>query len=227
MKKRTQLILTIAAAGAMASTAHATYLSGDLLVGFTSTGAASDYIFDVGAYSSLTSGETWTLGADLGGTLTSSQFSNGVWGVVGALSTTKTIYSSAGALGVPVENPNAFNTIRGNVQSIGASSVAGAAVTPGQTTANSWYSQTAQPNGTVGNYFFNNLDNPNVGTGSPAALYANDNLGDTATLLGDFTISGDGNTLTFTAVPEPGTLSILAGFGLLALKFRRQLARNA
>jgi len=226
MNKR-QLILTAAAAVAFASAANAAYVNGDLLVGFTSAGAANDYIFDVGSFASLYSGESWTLGSDLGGTLTSAQFSNGVWGVAGSLNSTKTIYSSAGVMGAPVESVNYFNNIRANVESIGGSSVANTAATPVQTTANSWYSQTDQPNGTPGNFFFNNLDNPNVSTLAAANLYANDNLGDPATLLGAFTITGDGNTLTFTAVPEPATLSILAGFGLLGLKFRRQLARNA
>ena len=110
---------------------------------------------------------------------------------------------------------------------VGGSSLANAAATPGQTTANSWYSQTDQPSGTPGNYFFNNLDNPNNKTSVAANLYANDNLGDAATLLGDFTISADGNTLTWTAVPEPTAYAILGGFGLLALSLRRRFTSKA
>jgi len=221
------MLLTVAAA-AVTSSLQAAYVSGDLLVGFTSAGAANDYIFDVGSYATLFNGETWSL-ANTGasGNFTTSQFSAADWGVIGALSLTHTIYSSAGSAGVPVENPNAFNTIKLNVSSTGQSSTSGSATAPGQTTANSWYSQTDQPNGTPGNYFFNNLDNPNNKVNVAANLYANDNLGDAATLLGDFTISADGNTLTWTAVPEPTAYAILGGFGLLALTLRRRFAHKA
>jgi len=226
MRKQTRLVLVAVAAAAMATTVQAAYTSGDLLVGFTASGAANDYLFDVGPLSGLSNGETWTLGANLGGNFSSAQFSGADWGVAGALSLTKTIYSSEGSAGVPVENPNAFNTIKANVVSLGQNSTLNAAVQPAQTSAISWYSQTDQPNGTVGNYFFNNLDNPNVKTASAATLYANDNLGDPATLLGNFSISADGNTLTWTGVPEPSTCGLLAGFGVLALWFRRRINTN-
>lgn len=226
MKRQTRLILLTAAAAALASTVQAAYVSGDLLVGFTAPGAANDYLFDLGPYSGLAQNQTWILGTNAGGNFTSAQFANADWGVVGALSLTHTIYSSEGSAGVPAEALNAFNTIRANVAGIGGSSVANSSAQPGQTTANSWFTQTDQPNGTPGNYFFNNLDNPNNKTGAAANLYASDNLGDPASFLGAFTISADGNTLTW-AVPEPSSYGLLAGFGLLALYFRRRLGSKS
>jgi hypothetical protein len=225
MKKR-QLILSAAAAVAVASTAQAQYSQGDLLVGFTAPGATSDYLLDVGPYSSLHNGETWTLGADLGGTLTSSQFANASFGVVGTGSP-KLIYSTTSGASGPVEQPGNYNGIASSILSIGNNISSGSFATPSRTGSTSWYTETDQPAGTPGpTLFFNLLDNPNVGTASPAYLYSSSNLGVTTGPLGDFTISADGSTLSF-AVPEPTTFSILAGFGLLALKFRRQLARNA
>ncbi|SPE55790.1 exported hypothetical protein [Verrucomicrobia bacterium] len=227
IRKQTRLALLAVAAVAVTSTAQAAYNSGDLLVGFTSSGAANDYIFDVGTLSGLGSSKTWNLGADLGGDFTSSQFASADWGVIGALSLTHTIYSSAGSAGVPSEIPNGFNTINTDVKGVGANSVTGSEVMPGRTTANSWYFQTDQAAGTPGNYFFNNLDNPNNQTGVAAYLYANDNNGDPATLLGNFTISQDGSTLTFTAVPEPASVSALAGLGLLVAGLRRRFTCKA
>lgn len=227
MKKQTRLILLTVAAAAVTSTVQAAYTSGDLLVGFTSAGASNDYIFDVGSLSGLSNGETWTLGTNLGGTFTSSQFANADWGVIGAKISNMTIYSTLGSLGVPpTEDAGSFATIRVNVASVGASSVANAAVTPFQSSTASWFSQTDQPDATPGNYFFNNLDNPNQNTANPVNLYANDNNGDPAAYLGDFTVSPDGNTLTYT-VPEPAAVSLLGGFGLLALTFRRRLSRQS
>ncbi len=229
MKKRTQLILSAVAAVGLASTAQASYVNGDLLVGFTSSGA-NDYIFDVGSLSGLYYGETWALGADLGGDMTSAQFGNASWGVVGSLNSSQTIYSSGSPSGGPTEVVNGVQTVRVNVQSIGnnwsGTNNVNLAVTPGRTTFNnSWYEETDQPNGTPGNYFFNNLGNPNSPTWAQNYLYANDNLGDPAGAQGVFRISADGGTLTY--VPEPGTFSILGGFGLLALRFRRQLIHKA
>jgi len=229
MKKHTQLALLIAAACAATSTVRAAYTSGDLLVGFTSAGAANDYMFDVGPVSGLTYGETWTLGSDLGGTFTSAQFQSASWGVIGALTSTKTIYSSAGIQGVPgpVANLSTYNAIHVNVISLGQSSIVNTATMPAQSSANSWYSQTDQAAGTPGNFFFNNLANPNVSTAAMADVYALDDLGDPGSELGAFTISANGNTLTYIQVPEPGVASLLGGFGLLALRLRRRFAHNA
>jgi hypothetical protein len=227
MRKQTRLILLTVAAVAATSTVQAAYKSGDLLVGFTSGGATNDYVFDVGALSGLSNGETWTLGANLGGAFTTSQFASADWGVIGALASTATIYSSAGSLGVPSEDAGSFNTIRPNVAAVGAGSIANSAAFISQSSTASWFTETDQAPGTPGNYFFNNLDNPNVKTSATAYLYANDNLGDPATPAGDFTISADGNTLTYSAVPEPTAISLLGGFGLLAFLLRRRSALQA
>jgi PEP-CTERM motif len=228
MKKSSLLIPLTVAAVAVTSSVQAAYTSGDLLVGFTDKGgAANDFIFDVGPLSSLTSGETWTLGADVAGTFTSAQFASADWGVIGALTSTKTIYSSEGSAGVPTEIPNGFNTIRANVATVGGSSVSGAGVSVAYSMPSSWLTMTDQQTGTPGNYFFNNLDNPNQNTSATLNVYANDNLSDPATLDGYFNISANGNTLTFTAIPEPATWSLLAGFGLLAAGVRRRFVAKA
>lgn len=227
MKKRVPFLLLTVAAAAVTSSVQASYVSGDLLVGFTSSGAANDFVFDIGRFSSLYNGETWSLGANAGGTFTSSQFASANWGVIGALASSQTIYSSAGSANIPQENAGDYQTIQTSVKDVGQNSVSGSGLMVGQSTANSWYTQTDQPYGTVGStLFFNVLQNPNVGTSSLAYLYANDNNGDPAAYLGNFSISADGNTLVYT-VPEPSAVSLLASFGLLSFSLRRRLARNS
>lgn len=227
MKKRIPLLLLTVAAAAVTSSVQATYVSGDLLVGFTYQGAPNDFIFDVGGLSSLYNGESWNLGANVGGTFTSAEFAGASWGVIGALASSQTIYSSAGNGFIPQETAGNFQTIRPSVAGVGATSHAGAGVTVGQTTGNSWFNQTDLPYASAGpTEFVSTMDNPNVGTGSLALLYATDNNGDPAAYLGNFSISSDGSTLVYT-VPEPSAISLLAGFGLLSFSFRRRFARNS
>lgn len=226
--KRITKLTALAAATFAAISARASYVNGDLLVGFTSSGAANDYIFDVGQAASLTSGETWTLGTGVDGSFTSAQLASGAFGAIGSLNSTKTIYSTTDGTFAPNEAANSFNTIRANIQSVGSVSLtAGNGIAVGQTTANSWFTQTAQPSGTPGNYFFNNLDNPNASLTSNAYLFANDNNADPATPLGYFSVSADGNTLSYTAVPEPTSVSLLAGLGLAAFGLRRRMVCKA
>ena len=66
-------------------------------------------------------------------------------------------------------------------------------------------------------YFFN----PNVSASSTAYLFDNLNSG-TVTPDGSFSYDSASGLLAYSAVPEPSTLSLLGGFGLLALALRRQ-----
>jgi len=222
MRKTTKCALLAASALAVAATAQAqNYNYGDLLVGFT--GGSQDFILDLGQASSLTLGEKWNIGANLG-----TQF-----GVVGASSI------SAGSHIFATSSDSAQNSyVMGNNWSVIRSDIAtidqGLTVGQSRTTASSdptgWFMQTAQPTGTPGNYFFNNLDNPNapVGVnGYATTAYLFDNVNGSARPDSFFSYDTASGNLAFgaTAVPEPGTLSLLGGFGLLALAVRRQFAK--
>lgn len=227
MKNRLKKALLAAAGVAAVLPAHATYVSGDLLVGFGQTGAAKDYIYDIGSFSSLTSGEQWNLSTGLSGQFSS--LNNLNFGVVGAVNLTKTIYSTSDGTFSPAEVTSGFNTIKADVATIGQSSVSGNAVMPPQTVTYSWTYETRQPAGTPGAIFQNDLDNPNVVTPSSftsgtttSYLYANDNLGDPGSLVGTFSLDSTG-ILTFSAVPEPTGCALL-GLGILALRLCRKSA---
>lgn len=212
MKNTTKLALVLAISSALAVSAKAAYVNGDLLVGFT--GASNDFIFDLGQAGSLTNGETWNLGSLLG-----TQF-----GVVGSLNSTKTIFATsadANENGFLQTGTGQFNQARANIATIAGGSLTlgnGASVTPSDTT--SWTFETAQPAGTPGNTFQNNYFNPNVPNDQPAYLFSNTT--GAANQEGTFTYDQVGGALTFTAVPEPSTYAFLVGGGLIMFALRRR-----
>jgi hypothetical protein len=214
MKDITKAMLSAVAALGVAASAQAQYVIGDLLVGFT--GGANDFIYDLGPYTSLTLGETWSVGASRG-----SQF-----GVIGAQSTGSHIYATSFD---PAENAfdptGLFANARANITTIAGGLTVGLsrATTPADTTG--WTYQTAQPAGTPGNTFQNNFLDPNVSIGATAYFYDNANNG-TVTPLSVFTYDSGSGVLSYTAVPEPISL-MFASMGLLAVALGRRLVRKA
>jgi hypothetical protein len=211
MKNTLKYPLLAAAALAVASSAQA-YTNGDLLVGFT--GGSSDFIYDLGPHSSLTSGQTWTIGSSLG-----TQF-----GVVGSEQTGKHIFATS------FDSVNENNYLpaglwanaRADITTIAQGITVGLSRTTTPTDTTGWTYQTAQPPGTPGNTFQNDFFNPNVSVSATAFLYDNLNAGSVIP-DGLFTYNSANGVLTY-AVPEPSTFSLFAGFGLLALSLRRRLA---
>lgn len=234
----------LAAAGMalMIDAAHAQYAAGDLVVGFTS-GTGNDVVYDLGQFSSFTSGETWNLFSSLTSAPGGYANLNGLnWGVVGAQSTglnsaLKTVYSTVphGQASIPatVASTSIYNGVATSVNTIGQFITSGHAGIDAATDAASWNGETIV--GGTGTFFNNygsaTINNPNSTT--PASftsgsvvedLYGAKANNTAATLLGTMTFDSTG-TLTFnaTAVPEPSTYGVLAGLGLLVLCVRRQL----
>jgi hypothetical protein len=231
---KTALVAVAIAAAAWSAQAQTAY-NGDLVIGFTGGGSANDFEFDLGRASAMTSGETWSLGANLSGfTLGSTS-----WGVVGTLAVSGrgqswfTIDTGVIPAGIPSSLAwgninNAVKGIYGNFSTAGA----GQSATPANTDDNSWNQQTI--NGALSTQYHNVYDNPNIASHNPATPLGAGSMdfyqitAATATLpgvttdLGVFTLDNTG-TLTFTAVavPEPTTYGLLAGLGLLVLSIRR------
>ncbi len=215
---RNSIKLAIGAAGLMAVTVAqaANYAPGDLLVGFD--GGANNLVYDLGQASSLTSGQSWTISAPSGSTR---------FGIVG-YDSANNIYATWGSQSGDLSNigfdpTSLYSVAAGNIRSIagGTSAIqAGGFRTTTSSDTTGWFMQTDQPAGTPGNYFFNNYLNPNVGSSATAFLIAGNN-GGALTDLGSFTFNG--GLLTYTAVPEPTTFSLVGGFGILAVMLRRRL----
>lgn len=235
-------MLAMAGMALMIDAAHAQYSSGDLIVGFTS-GAGNDVVYDLGKFSTFTSGETWNLFPSL--TSTPGGYANlsGLnWGVVGAQSTglsssLKTVYSTVphGQVTPPVGIPNTstYNGIATSINTIGQFITSGPAGIDAASDAASWNGETiVGGSGTFFNaYGSATPSDPNSATPSGFTsgsviedLYGVKANGSAATLLGTLAFDSTG-TLTFNAVavPEPSTYGALAGLGLLALCVRRQL----
>jgi len=213
MRKTSKYALLLTSALAVATSAQA-YNNGDLLVGFT--GGSQDFIYDLGPASSLTIGETWNIGANLG-----TQF-----GVVGALNSGSHIYATSSDSAENGYNYSTafFNQDRADISTIAGSVVPGQSRTTTPTDTTGWTMETAQSAGTPGNYLFNHMFNPNVSVYSTAYLFDNSGVGATPDSYFQYNPSGQ---LAFgtAAVPEPATFSLLGVFGLLALAARRQLIK--
>ena len=210
MKNLSKFAFLAVSALALAASANAAYVNGDLIAGFT--GGGTDVIFDLGQASALFPGETWTISL---GTQTD-------FGVVGALTSGRHIFAtSADSAEDGWVQSGQYQTARGNILSLGGGTLtAGNSVTPSSSDSTSWTFQTAQPAGTPGNTFQNNYFNPNVPLSSTAFVF--NNVDGTTTPMGSFSYDAPSSTLTFQPAPEPGTYALLGLGGVLALAFRRK-----
>jgi len=216
MNNLRKMMLSAAAALGVAVPAQAQYVNGDLLAGFT--GGSSDFILDLGQYSTLTLGQTWNVGANLG-----TEF-----GVVGALNFGQVIFATSSDSAENSFNPQGlFTSARANVATLAQGSLTvGLSATLAPSLTYSWTYQTAQPAGSPGNTFENNFFNPNVSVGSTAYFFGNANNG-TMAPENSFTYNSVSGELSYQAVPEPGTVSLLAVMGLLGFAVRLRLVRGA
>jgi len=244
-------MLAAASIAVVSPTAMAQYNQNDLILGFTKSGAQSDYIIDFGNANSVV-GVGGTSVQDLSSHVSSSTFNatfgglNGVnMGVVGGNSAFagRDLYytilrNAVGTPSVPGSTPApplAASPMGSGVGDI-ASLAIGLSLSPGHDTTvaqgagNSWSSVispgTAPPSFTVDT----GIDP--MGQASGTIIYE-DLYGATPntafTYLGYFTFDTTSQTtLTFTpaglAVPEPSTLGILAVGGVLMLLVRRRRA---
>jgi hypothetical protein len=211
-----KVMLSAVAALGLAVPAQAQYVNGDLLAGFT--GGPNDFILDLGPLSGLKLGQTWSIGANLG-----TEF-----GVVGSLNLGQIIFATSSDSAENSFNPQGlFTTTRADVATLAQGSLtAGTSTTMSPSLTYSWTYQTGQPAGTPGKSFQNDFFNPNVSVGSPAFFFGNANNGTVAS-ENMFTYNSVSGQLSYQAVPEPGTLSLLAVMGLAGLTVRRRLARRA
>jgi hypothetical protein len=203
MKHNAKFGFIAGAALALVGSAQASYHNNDLLVGFD--GNSSDFIYDLGQYSTLTYGETWTVGANLGTD----------FGVIGASANAASlIYVTS-----PSVNQNNFaqgnnyqNTKANVALAAGLLTGAGQSRTTAPSDTTGWTYLTDQPSGTPGNTFFNNYYNPNVSTSSSAYFFVNSANETAGVLTGVFTYNSSTGILTYNrppaSAPAQVTLSI-------------------
>lgn len=214
----TRFALAAAAGLALAASTRAQSFSldGELLAGFT--GGVNDVIIDLGKASTITPGQTWDVGVNLG-----TRF-----GVVGYQNAGKVIYATS-----PVDDQAGFNpqglfaSARVNVTTIGTGislSQQTRTVDPAEST--SWHSQTDLPAGTPGVTFQNNFYNPNVPVGSPAFVFKDANTG-AVVPMDKFVYNSNSGQLAYAPVPEPSASFALAVAGLAWAGYRRLSAHSS
>jgi hypothetical protein len=230
------IVAALAMATVSAANAAGSYTANDLLVGFT-TQSGNDLIYDLGSESSVLNGTASYAGLDSLLTSTYGSSLSGVsWGVIGNgvnSGTVRTAYTTTVQGVVPntyigstafSKLNNAAGTLANN--NFTSASVAGDSATVAASLAYSWNTETL--NGTLTSDYVNAYENPNV-TGATSADFSQvNNDGSDPTLLGDFSLGSNGTSdaLTFNPVPEPTTLGLLGGAGVLLLAFRNKLGRK-
>jgi hypothetical protein len=248
MKQSTKAVILAAGAALISQAAQASFTANDLYLGFSSVNAPSDYIIDLGQPGAVGVGGLTpvNLSGDFSMPLFSSAFTSGAtgvsMGVVGGQNQFPSSYDlfatalrvgGAGNVALPGSDLSHFNH---SANSIGNSEVT-LAGNPFPTAGNgivdptkSWSANVA-PTFTAHSFYGASGINPSSAIDGSGVIY--EDLWEATssspyTYLGYFTLdlSGANPNLTFTPTPEPTTISLLAGAGLLLLSFRRRFNRT-
>ena len=228
MRKQIKLAALVAATGLVAASVQAASYNGDLIVGFTS-GSGTDFVYDLGSASTaLVNLNSWDLSSYLG----SFNLATVNWGVIGDSTSTHNVWSTTDGSYAPrdvaghgdlinnIEDPT--ESIYANFSTAGAGSSASISYDP-SVPSSSWYSETYSPS--LGNDYANSYNNPNVSGEVSDTIYLMPGYNQDPQVQGYFSLASDG-VLTFDAVPEPSTIGLLTGAGLLLVVLRNKFRRN-
>lgn len=204
------------------------YTSGDLLFAVYQPGVANTQVYDIGQFSSLFYGESWTAdqlgfsGAGFNSTLApTAEF--GIFGALTAGNATvlHTVYqTSAGNTPGTLPSYVEYSTVKSPLITL-ANNQGAQPVNGGTDFASSL---------TLGNGGLTDAlgYNPATLVDNSASFWSVADDGSAPTINGYFTLDANSETLTFSAapVPEPTTYSLLAGAGLLIALLRNKASRK-
>ena len=258
LNKLTTALVALASAAVLSTSAqaagsvNASYTSGDLLVGFELSGAANNYVVDLGSASQLTSNQSFQLStadlvADFGSGWANSN-SNVVtnpdlqWGLIAndqgklAQGNANTIwFTSTSSTALNGFSASALHGISNSIQNLDTGSGGFLGTTTTSDTTNAINQSAAAANS------WTSFAPGSTGFGLGISVEQANNVGPTAAvedvfeyvpgtsqanLLGTLSLSS-GGVLTFTAVPEPSTyaLGITAVVLFLVLKRRKSITQ--
>ena len=223
----------IAALGLASVSAVKAESYGELLVGFT-TKSGSDVIYDLGALSSITSGQTWDAGTLGISAASSASYS---WGVIGddyaanGTVVNNTLWTTANAQPGLINGGSKFNAIDSSIASLYAPILANgvSGYTVAATSANSWNNQAIA--GALTTQYHNAYVNPTTTGLASISLFQVTDDNTAPVNVGSFSLDNTG-LLTFTAnsgsvaVPEPTSIAAFGGAGLLLLSLRNRFRSN-
>jgi hypothetical protein len=225
------LLAALGLAGTLAAQAqsiNSSYVTGDLLVGVYDPTVANTEVVDIGSFSSLQNGETW----DLSSLLTSAGFSSTLnaasqFGVVGYQtvvgSTGDSIYSTD-ASQPPSLLRNTRFTAMPDVNTLGLNEGAQLIPSPYINPGVDWYSETLA--GSSSTLFADIGYQVNATVGNAAQLWTTVANNSTPSQDSTFTLNPSTEVLTYGTVPEPSTLGLFGGAGVLLLAFRNKFSRK-
>jgi hypothetical protein len=245
--RNTLLATAGAALAAQTASATNTYNAyGDVLLEVKQVGAGSDLIVDLGNISQFSNGSSFDLSTKgYSAAYLTSVFGSSVnlstldWTVISAVNTATpksvAVTDEAGLNGNvnPFGNNAAANIAASSINNSGgayaaiqgASILSPTAVKISTSTAGSYTADGDDVNGSLnGEATVLNSDF----SGTATAVYEEFTGAGNPTQLGTFNFNEANGDITYnaSAVPEPSTYGMLAGFGLLALALRRQLVRG-
>ena len=205
------MVLLTTTVGAILTSAQAVIYNGDLLIGFT-TQSGNDVIYDLGAESSFTDGQTWNLSSLLS---SYSDLNSVNWGVIGDKNIGGTLYAWSTTDGSyppgTIRGEDALSSLDTATKSIYSSfgtAGVGQHVSISSSLDNSWNQQTI--NGGLTTQYINAYGNPNVIGLTSASLYGILTDGSDPTLVGTFTLGADG-VVTFNTGSTPPPVAGFTG----------------
>ena len=210
MIKTIEFALLAAVTGIVLNGQAQTTYNNDLLIGFTKQ-SGNDLIYDLGAASSLTNGQTWNLATLLSGyTLATVN-----WGVIGDINVSSTRYAYSttdGSIPNSISSASAWkklDTATASIYQNMPAAGAGQHVSIAISDDNSWVNQTV--NGNLMTSYVNVYDNPNVVGLTSDSFFSMIATNQPPQLAGKFTLAANG-VVTFNTVantpPAPRIVSI-------------------
>ncbi len=237
--------MVVGAVVATSTSAFANFSNNYLYLGFSNPNGTADYIYSMGAASSI-AGVSYVSFlyplslSPLPATLLGSNGSTTSWGVVGGNQSTPDMYYTIArsALGTPTVPGSTAPDPADNIETAVSALSGLSAPNINIATVDSSKSWNGQVLTDANNTFAGNAPNPNslinIGGLAYEDLYVQNQDGATPTYLGYFTLDLTGGTsspdVTFTpeSVPEPSTVALAGLGGLMALTVsRRFTGKNA
>jgi hypothetical protein len=210
---------------ASVSAAQAAYTSGDLLVGVYQPGVANTEVFDLGAFSTLGTSDTWSLSSQLAAATFSATLGStaefGVYGATTAGNSTvlHTVYmTTSGSTPNTLQSYTDFGTVRSPILTL-ANNTGAQPVGSGPDFSSSI---TIGDGGLADALGYN----PASLVTGVADLWSVPDNGGAPVLDGVFNLNPTTEVLSFNAVPEPTTCGLIGGASLLAFVLRNKLGRK-
>jgi PKD repeat protein len=216
MIRQLKLVMFATAVAVSVTSAQAAAYNKDLIIGFSDDNH-SDVVYDLGAASTITNGQTWNLGTTGSGILSSLTLSSTYWGVIGDDLNNQKLWCS-GVDDTQLRQLSGFNDLNtinnktGDIYSGMGSAGAGNYFTIDPSLTKSWNLETTL-NASGNSAWANNYANPNTYGPGTNNLYLVQGYNTDPVLLGYFTLTSGGIVTYSTNLASSTPPAPVAAFG--------------